>query len=174
MGNKVYITYENCVRTHVTGVFANKRLAEKESFENEYLNHIDEFEIKGTRMEDWDTPYINEDCIHYNPHLYTIMQLISCLYTLDGCCTGGLPHIVVDDNNIDDGSIKWVLEECDKEENKDRTERGLVKLICEELLNLSMQERVLLFSSYYCERVCNGHCNDCAVTNENLDEIFNE
>lgn len=170
--NKVYVTYENSMRANVTGVYANRQLAEDEAQERGDLDYIDSFEIKGTRMDDWEHPHINEDCMHYTPHLYTIMQLISCLYSLEGCCCGGLAHIVVDENNIDDDSIKCILEECDKEENKDHTERGLVKLICEELLKLSMQERVLLFSSYYCYRVCNGHCNDCAITNENLEEIF--
>ena len=58
-----------------------------------------------------------------------------------------------------------------KEENQDREEIGIAKLICEELLKLSIQERALLFSSYYSYR-CDGNCKNCPIEkgNYNFDE----
>ena len=47
MSNKVYLTFENCVRSHVTGVFVSEKLAEEAIFENEYLDYIECLEIKG-------------------------------------------------------------------------------------------------------------------------------
>ena len=169
---KVYITYENSMRANVTGVYANSKLAEKERYERGDLSVIDIFEIKGCNAEAYTCPLYITDCKHYKPHLETIRELISCLYNLDGCACGGLAHIVTDDNNIDDDDLQWVLEYCDREENKDRTERGLVKLICEELLKLSMPERVLLFSSYYSLAICDKNCDTCPINKGNLSEVL--
>lgn len=167
---KVYITYENSIRGVVTGVYANEKLAEKEAKERGDLDCIDSFEVKGYKGDQYQNS-INEYCKYFTPKLNTIRELISCLYNLEGCCTGGLAHIITDDDNIDDDDIKWVLEYCDKEENKDRTENGLVKLICNELLKLSMQERVLLFSSYYSYIMCDNNCDTCPISKGDIDEV---
>lgn len=159
---KVYITYENSTRTNVTGVYANKKLAEKERDERSDLEIIDSFNIKGYNGDRWDFP-IQPECKYYNPHLNTIRELISCLYSLEGCCCGGLAHIVTDDNNIEDRHIEWVIKYCDEEENKNRTEAGLVKLICQELLKLSMQQRVLLFKAFDAFVLCDKNCEICSV-----------
>jgi len=159
---KVYITYENSTRGPVTGVYATKKLAIKERDKRHGLDCIDEFEVKGYNGYKYETP-IFEDCAFYSPHLNTIRELISCLYNLEGCCTAGLGHVVIDDNNIESPDIERVLKLCDEEENKDREEVGLVKLICEELLKLSMQERVLLFSSYYGHLLCDNKCENCNI-----------
>lgn len=160
---EVYVTYENSTRSKVTGIYANRELAEKERDERGDLEIIDEFHVKGHNADNWAFP-IEDDCKYFNPHLNTIRELISCLYELEDCGCGGLAHIVVDDENIEDHHIQWVLDQCHKEENKDREEVGLVKLICEELLKLSMQERVLLFTSYWEYGFCmEGNCENCPV-----------
>lgn len=165
MSVKVYITYENSMRANVTGVYANEKLAEKEAKERGDLSIIDSFEIKGYRGDNFELE-IYDDCKYYIPRLNTIRELIACLYNLEGCCTGGLAHIITDDDNIEDHHIKFVLEECEK--NKDKEEAGLVKLICEELLKLSIQQRVLLFSSYY-SYFCDKDCARCAIQQGNMD-----
>lgn len=159
----VYVTYENSVRGNVTGIYANRKLAKKERDKRGDLKIIDEFPIKGYRGDDWETT-IPDYCKYYTPHLETIRELINCLYQLEGCCCGGLAHIVTDDENIEDHHIQFVLDECDKEENQDREEVGLVKLICTELLKLSIQQRALLMSSYYAYGFCIDSCEKCPIT----------
>lgn len=169
---KVYVTYENSMICNVTGIYANEKLARKERDERRDLSIIDTFEVKGYNGDKWSVE-IQEDCPYYNPHLNTIRELISCLYNLEGCCTGGLAHIVTDDNNIEDHHIQFVLDECNKEENKNREEVGLVKLICEELLKLSINERILLFMSYYRYIFCSDNdCKNCPVYKGEVDHDF--
>lgn len=52
------------------------------------------------------------ECKYYNKHLETIREYIGCLYELEGCCAGGMLHILFDDDNIDDDDIAWCLREC--------------------------------------------------------------
>ena len=153
---EVYVVYGS---DYVKGVYANDKLAKKEKGATELIKA---FDVEGYKGDDWEIR-IMDYCKYYKPHLETIRELISCLYQLEGCCCGGLAHIVTDDNNIEDHHIQSVLEYCDEEQNKDRTERGLVKLICEELLKLSIQERVLLFMSYYAYGICNQDCKNCTI-----------
>lgn len=174
MDNKgyVYITYENSRNVHVTGVYSNKKLAEKEQKERQDLSIIDSFEVKGYRGNDFS--HINDICKYYNSHLETIRELISCLYNLEGCVCGGIAHVVIDENNIDDDDIDWLLNLCNEEEYKDREEVGLVRLIAEELKKLSIQERTLLFASFYVYRVCDGNCESCPVEKGKINEIIND
>ena len=104
---------------------------------------------------------ISNTCDYYVPKLNMIRNLISCLYDLEGCCTGGLCHIVTDDNNITDSDLKFVIAECDKD--PERLEAPLCKLICEEMLKLSIQQRALLFSSYYTDILCDHNCEVCEI-----------
>ena len=159
---EVYVTYENSTKCKVTGIYANKELAENDRKLRGDLNIIDTFTVEGYRGDEFNYP-LNNECKYYNPHLETIRELISCLYCLEGCCCGGLAHIITDDNNLEDHHIEWVLKYCDEDENKERTERGLVKLICEELLKISIQERVLLFKSFDLFYYCDDNCENCPI-----------
>ena len=67
--------------------------------------------------------------------------LISALYNLPGCSTGGLCHIVTDDYNLEDHHIKFVIDYCNREENKFRIEKDLCILICEYLLQVPEDDR---------------------------------
>lgn len=84
-------------------------------------------------------------CKYYTPHFKTIRELISCLYSLEGCCCGGLLHILVDDNNYEDHHITFCMQECLNHPEREESKLGL--LICEEILKLSMNERHILFYS---------------------------
>jgi len=75
-----------------------------------------------------------------------VNKLICVLYDIpSGAGTGGCCHIVTDDDNIDDDDLKWVINYCESD-GKDREDAKLSKLICEYLLELSYEQRVLLFA----------------------------
>ena len=161
IGNKVYVTFTNEFRSSISGVYANPQLAAQEAKIREDMDIVESYEVHGSRMKNFSIEIYN-NCKYYKPKIETIRALISCLYELDGCCTGGIAHIVVDDNNYEDHHLQFVIDECNKEENKDREEVGLAKLICEELLKLSIQERALLYSGYY-SYSCDGNCENCQI-----------
>ena len=160
MSIEVYVTYENSMRPGVTGVYLDRELAVKEKEERHDLDCIETFELKGMIPKNWFD--MNEECKYFNKHLYTIAELINCLYELEDCLCGGLAHVVVDDDNFNDDAINFVLDLCNKEGNKDKEEVGLVKLICEELKKMSIQQRALLFSSYQSYR-CDKDCENCPI-----------
>lgn len=108
-------------------------------------------------------------CEHYIQKIETIKEYINCLYAIKGCGTGGLLHILIDDDNIDDDSIMFCMKECIK--NPDEEESKLGRVICEEFLSLSMEQRRLLTTtgSYLC--YCNGgHCETCFIKIGDLTE----
>lgn len=164
----VYVTYENSIRHNVTGVYLDKSYAEKERNKREDLDVIDTFELQGTgNKKDWKS-WVYDECKHYTPKVAAIKTMISALYDIEGCICGGIAHIVVDDDNFEDHHLQFVIDECNKEENKDRLEVGLAKLICEELLKLPMQTRALLFSGYY-SFACDCNCNECSINKGSID-----
>lgn len=110
------------------------------------------------------------DCKYWTKHLDTIRTYIACLYELDdgNCSTGGLLHIVTDDGNLEDEHIKWCLEECNKHPEAEESEIG--KLICNELLKLTMEQRRLVYyDDWLVESYCEGeeYCDKCPIHNEN-------
>jgi len=157
----VYITYENSPRTPVTGIYTNMNLAHEEREKRRDLDCIDIMELQGPYNRNLQD--INQDCKYFSKRLLTIAKLIECLYDLEDCICGGIAHVLVDDNNFDDKTIEFVAGLCDLEENKDKEEVGLVRLICEELKKLTMQERALLFSSYYSYRGPCRNCEQCPI-----------
>lgn len=102
-------------------------------------------------------------CKYYDRHLETIKELISCLYDLDDCGSGGLLHILTDDDNVDDDDIALCLRECIL--HPEREESGIGKLICEEYLKLPIQKRRLLTNTYIGHWTCkNGRdCQNCFI-----------
>lgn len=108
-----------------------------------------------------------KNCKYYTKRVDTIRSYIGCLYRLDdgNCCTGGLLHIVTDDGNLEDHHIEWCLEECNKHPEREESEIG--KLICKELLKLSMEQRRLTYAPDW-SFVCRGwdHCDKCFICDE--------
>ena len=86
----------------------------------------------------------------YNSKFMVVSKLIEVLYDLDGCECGGLCHIVTDDDNIYDNDLDWVIEWCNKEENKDRVEKELCILICTLLKQMTFKQRAILFDIMNC------------------------
>lgn len=159
--NPVYVTFKNSNK--LDAVYIDKNEARRSTEEKDMLHVIDTIELQGSFGKEKFNYEITKDCKYYSPKLEAIRIMISSLYEMDGCSCGGLCHIVTDDNNFDDDSLQVVINECDREENADRVEQGLVKLICQELLSLSIQERALLFSSYYAMCLCDNECKTCNV-----------
>ena len=92
--------------------------------------------------------FCKDPCKYFDTEMILIVQMISFLYDdLEECC-GGLCHIVTDDDNIEDHSLQFVIEECSKEENKDRNDARVAKYICESMLKLTMMQREFLFGLY--------------------------
>ena len=163
MNNKVYITISNEFHSRIAGVYRSERLAKKTvSNSNGELMDL----VKGHPVIGYPDVFDNDmcdSCKYYIPKLNMIRILISTVYDLEGCICGGLGHIIVDDNNYDDGSIDCILKLCNEEENKERVERGLVELICKELKQISIQQRALIFTPYYMTYSCDGNCDKCPI-----------
>ena len=73
-------------------------------------------------------------------------SLIGLLYGTLGQSTGGLCHIILDDDNIRDSDIDFVLKACDEPENSNRDDRFICKYICELLKPHTEEERFYLIN----------------------------
>ena len=82
-------------------------------------------------------------CKYYNKHMDTLVEYCSCLYRLEGCETGGLLHVVLDDDNYDIPNLVSTFKDCMQHPEKEESVIGL--LICKELLKLSTEERAFFF-----------------------------
>lgn len=103
-------------------------------------------------------------CKYYDKKLEVIRAYIECLYSLEGCCTGGMLHILLDDDNYDDDNIAYCLSECIKNPSKPESKIG--KLICEEYLSLPMEQRRLLRGEYighFCCLTKHLTCKHCLI-----------
>lgn len=85
----------------------------------------------------------NIKCIYWIPEIEELSQLISKLYEADGA--GGALHIVVDDGNLDDYFIKYCIDYCNSEEEKNDPNRELCLEIAHKMLKLTYEQRVLLY-----------------------------
>ena len=83
--------------------------------------------------------------IPYNPKMKIIKNMIHTLYELPDCSCGGCCHIVTDDENIRDSDLHSVINYCKDNSNKIDTE--LSSWICQLMLQLTIEQRALLFVS---------------------------
>ena len=83
--------------------------------------------------------------VEYNPKMPIIVQSIQTLYSLPSCGAGGCCHIVTDDDNLQDKDLQFVIDYCNSPENTDRVDKELSELICKLLLQLSFEQRCVLF-----------------------------
>lgn len=83
--------------------------------------------------------------VEYKPFYYPLVTMIRLLYELPECGCGGLGHVVLDDNNIDTASIQHTLHWTTEDENVSRVETPLVKCIMEYLLQMTEDERAVVF-----------------------------
>ena len=90
----------------------------------------------------------NYDCSKskdYNPKYELIGKLIGVLYDLDDCGAGGCCHIVTDDQNLYDDNLLFVIDYCKDEQTEECIDKKLSSLICTLLLELTFEQRVILF-----------------------------
>lgn len=82
--------------------------------------------------------------IPYDSKMLVIGKLVDVLYDLPGCDCGGLCHIVTDDGNVEDGHLNFVIESCDKAQDK-YLEKDVAKLICQLMSKLTIDQRQELY-----------------------------
>lgn len=105
------------------------------------------------------------NCKFYNKHIDTVRAYIDCLYQITGTYNAGLLHVMIDDKNIEDVFVNWTMKRCETE-NEEESEIG--KLICEEFLKLSMEERWLVvedIDNIMCYTICCPNCDECPIHN---------
>lgn len=83
--------------------------------------------------------------VEFKPFYYPLVAMIHLLYELPECGCGGLGHVVIDDNNIDTGSIQHTLHWTTEGEDAKRVEAPLVRCIMEYMLQMTEDERAVLF-----------------------------
>lgn len=124
-------------------------------------------------------------CKYITPDSIIVCHMIEILYDdLEECC-GGLAHIVADDNNLDDGSLITVIDECNKEENQNRHDVHVCKILCEALLRLSLEERYFIFAYLesdidysitqllnFCVCSCSDFCNGRCLFKNELNKFY--
>ena len=86
-------------------------------------------------------------CNYIKPESIIVNHMIDLIYYLLEERTGGLAHIVTDDNNIDDESLKSTIEWCNNESNKNRPDAFPTKVLCEAMLRLTYAQRCFLFGN---------------------------
>lgn len=84
----------------------------------------------------------------YHCAMPTIIRLVQALYEIDSCSCGGLGHVVIDENNVEDIHLERTIELCNEEQSKDKPERFLVICIMEYLKLLTEEQRKLLFAGW--------------------------
>lgn len=87
-----------------------------------------------------------DKCKYITSDTIIVYEMIEILYDVLEEHNGGLAHIVAADNNLDDESLKFVIEECNKEENKDRHDVFVCKVLCEALLRLNLHQRYFIYA----------------------------
>lgn len=120
-------------------------------------------------------------CKYYKPYMRTLRKIVGGYYQLEGCCSGGPLHILLDDDNYDIKSVHFCLDKCFEElsiNSEYRVERHyrdeayiLGILICNEYAKMTLEERAA-FDSYMngSDLECTGDCKNCPC--HVLDEIY--
>ena len=85
------------------------------------------------------------NCKYNDERLLTCWALIGAIYEI---CpgTGGLAHVAIDDENIDDRTLNWTIQLCNREENKNKPEAKIVILLCEILREIPLKSRIYLLA----------------------------
>lgn len=110
-------------------------------------------------------------CKYFDKHMETVREYVECLYNIDGCASGGLLHILLDDENYNDGDILYCLKECII--HPEREESRIGQLICEEYLKLSIEQRRMLTPrciENYWECSDRRKCKQCYIVRGDEDE----
>lgn len=108
-------------------------------------------------------------CKNYNNKLQVIQELVNVLYNLNGGVTcGSLCHSLIDEGNcVSDEDIKVTLGWI--EQNPDKIDYEISKLICELLLKIPIESRRLYkYSEVWADDLefnkCTRKCCQCIIT----------
>lgn len=84
------------------------------------------------------------DKSYYHKNYPLLKVLINALYDLPNCGTGGICHIVTDDENVRDSDLSYVLGECYANNPlwNGHIEKPLAALICKLFLEMEYKQRV--------------------------------
>lgn len=76
-----------------------------------------------------------------------VIALIHALYELPGCGCGGIAHVLIDDENVTDDDIAWMMEKVNSDDKwyTGSIERDLVELLCRELSEMTFEQRLAIF-----------------------------
>lgn len=104
--------------------------------------------------------------------MFFIQQCVKALYEIDDA--GGSCHIVVDDGNVDDESLQWVIDKCN-ESNNLKSDRFLSKCICEQLLSLKREHRIILMDMMFAPifDMIDSAAIDIYFDSKDVDEVVN-
>lgn len=104
--------------------------------------------------------------VEYKPEMKIVSDLVGILYDIPDCGAGGVAHIVLDDDNIDDDDLQFVINATEKGEFpfKDRPEGYLAICIMKYLLDMTFEQRRVLFHIMMCDQ---RECLDSAEVFEN-------
>lgn len=83
------------------------------------------------------------DDITHKPFYPILVEMIQALYLLPNCESGGLGHVIIDENNIDDVAIMIGIKQCKHE--LQRCEAPLVNCILEYMQRMTLAERAFVF-----------------------------
>lgn len=122
-------------------------------------------------------------CKHYKPYMKTLRKIVGGYYELEGCCSGGPLHIMLDDDNYDIDSVHWCMRNCFDQLALPKDSRDydygdeayiLGIMICNEYAKMSINERGV-FDSYICGHPidqCCGNCSECDLLGEFREEMI--
>lgn len=111
-------------------------------------------------------------CKYYKPYMSTLRKIVGGYYQLEGCCSGGPLHILLDDGNYDIKSVHWCLKQClywlsvnpeHRSSSEYSNEAYILGIwICNEYAKMTLEERAA-FDSYICgsDLKCSGDCENC-------------
>ena len=104
-------------------------------------------------------------CKYWTKEIEEVCKLVRTLYDDMGEGAGGLLHIALDDCNLDDDSIQWCIEYCNRDENTGKHDKKICLEIAQKMLSLNKEERMLVYYQWYRE-FCSGQCDDCVIEEE--------
>lgn len=87
------------------------------------------------------TTTTNQMCKYHNPKMDELLSYYKRLYKLPGCGAGGCLHILLDDDNYDDDSLKFCRDYC--AEHAEGEERELANKILDMYEAMSLTERTV-------------------------------
>lgn len=81
------------------------------------------------------------ECPYVTTRMRTLLEYCKALCSLDSRSTGGMLHILLDDDKVDDESVICCLKEFLLHPEREESNLGII--ICHEYLKMSIKERIM-------------------------------